>query len=179
MTQTTELPIHKFRICQLKMCAAIAAELSRQCPGITTEQSQMGAIIKAADLVCDSVEKQAKDIRPVVHWNSPETIPDVPKGETKTFWLATRYKRRGEWVEVVFDAQYVNKPLEYAEDDDEKEWPLDDDHFVNEDGEPIEATGWHSLMEHADFHGYYEPVVFGDDREFLGWAEYQKPEFKG
>ncbi|EPN8226484.1 hypothetical protein ACT3QV_004480 [Vibrio alginolyticus] len=58
MTQPTELPIHKFRICQLKMCAAIAAELSRQCPGITTEQSQMGAIIEAANLVCDAVNNQ-------------------------------------------------------------------------------------------------------------------------
>ncbi|GAB1084970.1 MAG: hypothetical protein SStaTSB_29700 [Shewanella algae] len=53
-----ELPISKFKICQLKMCAAIAAELSRQCPGITAEQSQMGAIIKAADLVCDAVNNQ-------------------------------------------------------------------------------------------------------------------------
>lgn len=55
-----ELPISKFKICQLKMCAAIAAELSRQCPGITTEQSQMGTIIKAADLVCDAVNNQGE-----------------------------------------------------------------------------------------------------------------------
>lgn len=53
-----ELPISKFKICQLKMCGSIAAELSRQCPGITTEQSQMGTIIKAADLVCDAVNNQ-------------------------------------------------------------------------------------------------------------------------
>ena len=118
------------------------------------------------------------DIRPVVDWQSPETTPNVPKGETKTFWIATRFKRRGEWKTAVFDAQYVNKPLEYAEDDIEKEYPLDDDHFVNEDGEAMEAIGWHSLMEHADFHGYYEPIVFSEDRELLGWGEYQKPKFK-
>ena len=56
--EKSELPISKFKICQLKMCAAIAAELSRQCPGITTEQAQMGAIIEAANLVCDAVNNQ-------------------------------------------------------------------------------------------------------------------------
>lgn len=61
MTQPTELPIHKFRICQLKMCAAIASELSRQCPGITTEQSQMSAIIEAANLICNAVNNQTKE----------------------------------------------------------------------------------------------------------------------
>lgn len=29
--EKSELPISKFKICQLKMCAAIAEELSRQC----------------------------------------------------------------------------------------------------------------------------------------------------
>ncbi|EGR2774142.1 hypothetical protein V6956_004574 [Vibrio parahaemolyticus] len=53
-----ELPISKFKICQLKMCAAIAEELSRQCPGITTEQAQMSAIIEGANLVCDAVNNQ-------------------------------------------------------------------------------------------------------------------------
>ena len=56
--EKSELPISKFKICQLKMCAAIAAELSRKCPGITTEQAQMGAIIEAANLVCDAVNNQ-------------------------------------------------------------------------------------------------------------------------
>ncbi|EIU6870659.1 hypothetical protein L5169_004796 [Vibrio parahaemolyticus] len=56
----SELPIGKFKICQMKMCAAIAEELSRQCPGITTEQAQMGAIIQAADLICDAVNKQGE-----------------------------------------------------------------------------------------------------------------------
>ncbi|HFQ5304658.1 TPA: hypothetical protein ACGVAU_004402 [Vibrio vulnificus] len=60
LAETPELPISKFKICQLKMCAAIAEELSRQCPGITTEQAQMGTIIKAADLVCDAVNKQGE-----------------------------------------------------------------------------------------------------------------------
>lgn len=67
MTQTTDLPIHKFKICQLKMCAAIAEELDRQCPGITTEQAQMSAIIEAANLVCDAVNNQA-------HKKAPQTV---------------------------------------------------------------------------------------------------------
>ncbi|MGY5383263.1 hypothetical protein [Vibrio metschnikovii] len=58
--EKSELPIGKFKICQLKMCAAIAAALSRQCPGITAEQSQMGTIIKAADLVCNAVNNQVQ-----------------------------------------------------------------------------------------------------------------------
>ncbi|WED23048.1 3'-5' exoribonuclease [Vibrio sp. JC009] len=116
--------------------------------------------------------------KPVIDWQSPETTPDIPKGETKTFWLATRYKRKDKWHTAVFDAQYVNKPLEYAEDDSDKECPLDDEHFVDCDGCPIEALGWHSLKEHADFHGYYEPIVFNEERELLGWGEYLAPEFK-
>ncbi|CAK3503995.1 Phage protein [Vibrio crassostreae] len=62
-----ELPISKFKICQLKMCAAIAEELSRQCPDITTEQSQMAAIIEGANLVCDAVNNQA-------HKKAPQTV---------------------------------------------------------------------------------------------------------
>ncbi|HHX8487645.1 hypothetical protein [Vibrio sp. 11-4(1)] len=55
------LSIRKFKICQLKMCAAIAEELSRQCPGITTDQAQMSAIIEAANLVCNAVNNQTKE----------------------------------------------------------------------------------------------------------------------
>lgn len=117
------------------------------------------------------------NIRPVVDWQSPQTTPDVPKGETKTFWIAVQFKRKGEWHKSVFDAQYVNKPLEYAEDDINCECPLDDEHFVSHDGDPIEAVGWHSVMEHADFSGYYEQIIFNEDRELLGWGDYLKPEF--
>ncbi|NAW78339.1 hypothetical protein CAG61_08440 [Vibrio sp. V34_P3A8T189] len=173
-----EIHIQNFKINQIAMCAAIAKELSRQHPGITAEQSQMSAIIKAADLVCDAVENQLKDIKPVVHWNSPKIKPDVPKGEAKTFWLAARHKRADTWVELVFYAQYVNKPIEFAEDDIEQECPLDDSHLVTIDGDPVEAIGWYSLMNHPEFSTYYEPIVFNDQYELLGWAEYRTPEFK-
>ena len=56
------------------------------------------------------------NIKPVVDWQSPEITPNVPKGETKTFWLAVSSNIRGEFKTFVFDAQYVNKPLEYAEE---------------------------------------------------------------
>lgn len=115
------------------------------------------------------------DIRPVVNWQSPEAMPNVAKGEVEKFWLAMRIKRKGEWFTTVIDAQYVNKPLEYDEDGD----LLDDDCFVNEDGDPINALGWHHVMEHADFDGYYEPIEFDAERELLGWGQYLKPEFNG
>ena len=53
-----EIHIRDFKINQIAMCAAIAKELDRQCPGITTEQAQMSAIIEAANLVCDAVNNQ-------------------------------------------------------------------------------------------------------------------------
>ena len=117
--------------------------------------------------------------RPIADWQSPDTVPNVPKNETKQFWVAVRRKSHNEeWRKFVFDAQYVNKPLEYDKDDpDHEDEPINDDYFVDEDGAPMEAIGWHSLMEHADFDGYYTPLAFGDDYELLGWSEYLKPEF--
>ncbi len=117
------------------------------------------------------------NIRPVVNWKKPEQIPHVEKGETVTFWIAVRYKRKDEWETSIFDAQYVNKPLEYADDDLDNECPLDDDHFCNEDGEAMAAEGWFNLLNHPEFSSFYEPISFSDDYELLGWGDYLKPEF--
>lgn len=119
------------------------------------------------------------NIKPVVDWKSPETTPSVPKGETKTFWLAVGSSIRGEFRTFVFDAQYVNKPLEYAEDDIGCECPLDDECFVTSDGDPIECIGWFDVRNHQDFDNYYEPLSFNEDYTLLGWAEYEKPDFTG
>ncbi|TDF41939.1 hypothetical protein EYS14_03585 [Alteromonadaceae bacterium M269] len=117
--------------------------------------------------------------KPIVNWQSPDTTPEVGKGKTDIFWIAVNYKREDAWHTTVFDAQYVNKPLEFAEDDTEKEYPLDDDCFFDMDGDPIESIGWYRLLEHADFNGYYEPITFRESYVLLGWAKYQKPEYPG
>ncbi len=109
------------------------------------------------------------DVRPVVAWKSPTITPDVPKGEAKAFWVAVKYKRKEGWDIVAYVAQYVNKPLEYADDDLYKERPLDDAHFVDCDGYPIAVVGWYGLTS------YCEPEDFDDKRVLLGWGEYLKP----
>ena len=119
--------------------------------------------------------------KPVVVWNDPKLTPTIPLNSEKTFWVAiqsTNYSsstNEQTVKQVVFDAQYVNRPLEIDSDGE----PTNDDHFVNEDGEPIETIGWYSVKEHSDFNGYYEPLELGDDYVLLGWAEYQAPEFNG
>jgi|GEM_PF-4512313 len=45
------------QISQIEMCAAIAAELSRQHPGITCGQADMNRIIQAANVVCDGFKQ--------------------------------------------------------------------------------------------------------------------------
>lgn len=114
--------------------------------------------------------------KPIVDWQSPDSVPDVPKDETETFWVAVEFTRgNGETSRCVYDAQFVNKPVEF----DEEGEPLSDDYFVTEDGDPVSAVGWHSLKEHADFDGYYDPLPFSDDYVLLGWAVYEKPDFIG
>lgn len=117
-------------------------------------------------------------IRPVVNWQSPEKTPEVKKGEIQIFWLAVKSKARNgnEWRKYTFPAYYINKPLEYADDDIDKMEPLDDDHHVDTDGYPISSIGWHNELEHADFSGYYEPISFREDYVLLGWGEYLTPE---
>lgn len=55
---TDNISINRFRISQLQMCEAIAAELNRQCPGITKQKALMGDIIEAADSICKKVNHQ-------------------------------------------------------------------------------------------------------------------------
>lgn len=120
-----------------------------------------------------------QDPQPWVYWQSPDVVPEVAKGEAETFWIAVKYLRKGEWQTTVFDAQYVNKPIEFAPDDTELEYPLDDDHFVDGNGDPVAALGWHSLLNHPEFSSYYEGISFNDEYVLLGWAKYCKPAFTG
>lgn len=114
--------------------------------------------------------------KPVVEWQDPTTVPDVPKYETKTFWVVVESFGR----QHVFDAQYCNKILDYKEDDpDCEDEPLDPYHFVTQDGEPIDCVGWYDVRNHQDFDGYYEPLNFNDHYKLLAWAEYEKPDFNG
>ena len=112
----------------------------------------------------------------MVDWQSPETIPVVPKYGIEVFWLAVEATIKGEKQIVVFDALYINKPLEYENSDDEE--PLDSDYHVDLDGHPIQAIGWHRALEHEEFSNYYEQINFNDDYVLLGWGEYLKPDFK-
>lgn len=45
----------RYRVNQVKMCAAIADEVSRQCPGMICEQAQFNAIIQAANVICCAI----------------------------------------------------------------------------------------------------------------------------
>ena len=118
-----------------------------------------------------------QDTRPIVAWNSPNIAPT----SEKMFLVAIQhtYYRQSTNEHIVstlvFNAQYVNRPLEV----DSNGEPTNDHHFVNDDGEPIEAIGWYSVKEHSEFDNYYEPLQFYEDYVLLGWAEYQVPEFTG
>lgn len=115
--------------------------------------------------------------KPVVNWQSPETTPEVEKYESESFWIAVKSLVKDGWRESVFEAQYVNKPLEYDESDSDCENPLDDNHFVNVDGEPMEAVGWYCVRDHSEFSDFYEPITFGKEYVLLGWGNYIKPDF--
>lgn len=116
---------------------------------------------------------------PTVKWQAPDNKPVVKADEYELFWMATRSKNcHGEWNEpIVRLAQYVNKPLVYAEDHEEGDEPINS-YLITVDGEPFEAIGWFDIKNHAEFDDYYEPIVFREGFELLGWAEYAPPEFK-
>lgn len=108
-------------------------------------------------------------------WNDPNAIPEVPKGESVSFWISVeRTNRQGGKLTNVYCAQYTNMPVVFDEDGE----PDTDFHLVSEDGETISAVGWHDVKNHYDFDDYYEPIVFNEDCKLLGWKEYVKPEFK-
>ncbi|UTZ44524.1 hypothetical protein [Vibrio campbellii] len=114
---------------------------------------------------------------PVVTWQAPDIKPVVAKDESKLFWVATRRKGKSdEWASpVVWLAQYVNKPLEYADDYEEGDEPINS-YLVTECGEPFEAIGWFDIKNHAEFDNYYEQISFNERFELLGWAEYLPPQ---
>ena len=153
--------------------------------GTKTDDPVMLALFDEMDKRTCGVEKTDGAInitnKPVVIWNDPIFTPIIPLDSEKTFWVAvlvTRHIQSSNSIttsQIVFDAQYVNRPLEIDSDGE----PTNDDHFVSEDGEPVDAVGWHSVKEHSDFNGYYEPLEFSERFVLLGWAEYQVPEFNG
>lgn len=120
-----------------------------------------------------------KELTVNVDWQNPKQIPDVPKGETKEFWVAA--KRTYEdlnglaFEEVtVFTAQYVNMPVNIDENGETDT----DDYLVDIDGDPLSAVGWFSVKDHNDFDNYYEPLFYTDEHVLLAWAEYTKPTFQ-
>lgn len=118
-----------------------------------------------------------KPLPPQVIWQLPSITPEVPKGENQLFWVAvqTRWSEGEQPKTEVYLANYINKPLEL---DDNGE-PIDDEHFVDTDGQPMSAVGWHNQYDHPDFNGYYEKMQFSDKCKLLGWAEYQPPVWTG
>ena len=116
--------------------------------------------------------EELKATKPTINWNPPESVPDVPEGEEKLFWITTASKETGFKPHVSL-AHYQNVPLKVDEDGN----PIDDC-FYNPDGEPIESIGWVEQYEHYEFNRFYEGIVFNDDYRLLGWAECQPPVFK-
>lgn len=115
------------------------------------------------------------NIKPVVDWQSPDDKPHVPKGESEMFWIAVNSRRSdGSFKTYVFDAQYLNQPLELNEEGE----PFNENQMVDIDGDWLEAVGWYSLKEHSEFPEFYEPINFNEDYVLLGWGMYQKPDFK-
>lgn len=110
---------------------------------------------------------------PNITWKNPKSIPNVEKGSEEQYWIAT-YSKRKDSISVYL-AIYQNRPLET---DDHGEY-LDDDYLVNESGDPHESIGWVSNQSHYEFDNFYVPIEFNEDCNFLGWAEYQPPEFSG
>lgn len=104
-----------------------------------------------------------------LRWNSPDTVPDVPKWTEQEFWIAVASKYTGKTH--VFLAQYQNRPLEND--------PISDDCLVDCDGEYIHSVGWVSCQTHVQYDNYYEAMDFSDHWKLLGWAEYTPPEFTG
>ncbi|MBD1583472.1 hypothetical protein [Pseudoalteromonas sp. S16_S37] len=120
--------------------------------------------------------KLVKNQKPIVDWQPPEKTPDVKKGEANSFWVAVRRNHNGSSWDCIFDAQYVNKPLEYASDDPDKEEPIGD-YFEDSDGMPVSAIGWHNTLNHPEYSSYYEPITFDENNVLVGWGKYLKPDF--
>ena len=118
-----------------------------------------------------------ENTKPMVDWQSPDLLPNVKDGDSETFWIAVQRNRNGESPIFVFDAQYINKPLKFDDEDLDQEEPLGD-YLEDSDGRPVEAIGWYSTLSHPEYSSYYEPLSFDKDNVLLGWGEYLKPDFK-
>jgi hypothetical protein len=79
-----------------------------------------------------------------------ERLPDVPEGDEQEVIVCVQRAHNGK--RYVFSARYLNK------------FPL----FCG-DEEPLLATGWHDVKEHADYDGWYEPLSLSDGDEIVGW----------
>lgn len=111
-----------------------------------------------------------------VKWQSPDTAPDVELGGEKEFWIAVKSIRDGVEREHTFLANYLNKPKLLDDEgnvtDECVDWLLS-----NDDSNEVEAIGWHSSKEHAEYSNWYEPITFSENYALLGWAEYNAPPF--
>lgn len=111
-----------------------------------------------------------------IQWQSPDTVPDVELGGEKEYWIAVKYFRKGVEHEAVYLANYLNKPKLLDDNgdvtDEAADWLLS-----NDDYSEVEAIGWHSSKEHADYSCWYESIVFNENYVLLGWAEYNAPPF--
>ena len=110
--------------------------------------------------------------KPIVNWNSPETVPNVKLGEEELYWIAVE-SERGIFV---FSAYYQNRPLITNEDgellDGCDDWVLSNEY----DGE-IESVCWVHNRLHLEYDHYWEKINFDHEYKLLGWAEYDTPEF--
>jgi hypothetical protein len=111
-----------------------------------------------------------------IKWQSPGSVPDVQLGGEKLFWLAVKSIRDGVEREHTFPANYLNKPKLFDSEGEITEEAADW-LFGNEDDAYIETIGWYDEKEHADYSGWYEPIVFNENYVLLGWAEYNAPPF--
>lgn len=73
-----------------------------------------------------------------------ERLPEVPDGDEQEVIVCV--KRAHDGKSYCFSARYLNN------------FPLHDDY----DDEPKVVTGWHDVKEHADYDGWYSPLI---DRE--------------
>jgi hypothetical protein len=119
-------------------------------------------------------ERMAKYV--AIKWQSPDAVPDVELGGEKEFWIAVKYDHRGVERVSTFLACYLNKPKLLDDKgeitDEAADWLLSND-YEND----VEAIGWHSSKEHADYACWYESIVFNENYVLLGWAEYTPPPF--
>ncbi|CAM0076789.1 hypothetical protein VPHK391_0078 [Vibrio phage K391] len=101
--------------------------------------------------------------------------PVVPVGETLECFVAVKWETNyteKKTHQKVMQLQFCNRPLLL---DEHEEVIQHDWNHVTEDGEPIEAIGWHHCREHQDFDGYYTPIY--PNWEIVAYQRITVPEF--